>query len=81
MNFEKAFDKVQHTKLIGILKNTGIDDRDIRIIGNLYLKQTANIKIGNSPTNEISIQRGVRQGCIIYPQLHFRQHLRINHME
>lgn len=69
VDFEKAFDRVQHDKLIQILKNTGIDDKDVRIIKNLYWKQTANVKIGNSLTNEVSIQRGVRQGCILSPTL------------
>jgi len=36
IDFQKAFDRVNHQKLIGILQNSVIDDKDIRIISNLY---------------------------------------------
>lgn len=69
IDYEKAFDRIQHDKLIDILQGVGIDDRDIRIIKNLYWNQTAQIKIGNIKTDHIRIQRGVRQGCILSPLL------------
>ncbi|CAG9834055.1 unnamed protein product, partial [Diabrotica balteata] len=69
VDFEKAFDKVQHVKLLQILKNIGTDDKDIRVIKNLYWNQTAIVKIGDNYTDEIPIHRGVRQGCILSPTL------------
>lgn len=62
MEFEKAFDKVQHTKLIEIVKQNKVDDKDIRIIKHLYRNQNARVKIGNKYTNRINIQGCVRQG-------------------
>lgn len=36
VDFEKAFDRVQHIKLINILENKDIDGKDLRVIKNLY---------------------------------------------
>lgn len=36
INFEEAFDRVNHEKLIETLHQSGLDCRDIRIISNLY---------------------------------------------
>ncbi|KAL1448667.1 hypothetical protein WDU94_003512 [Cyamophila willieti] len=69
IDFEKAFDRVQHGKLIEILKKTNIDEKDARIIGNLYWQQKATIRTDNSESEEVSIRRGVRQGCVISPLL------------
>lgn len=35
IDYEKAFDRIQHRKLIEILKSINIDDKDVRIIQNL----------------------------------------------
>ena len=69
IDFEKAFDKVRHEKLVQILKTKNIDKRDLRIITNLYWNQRAQIVIDNEPSTEIEIRRGVRQGCIMSPLL------------
>lgn len=63
MNLEKAFDKVKHNKLKRLFKGAGVDDKYIQIITNLYCNQTAKVKI--ILPNDISIQRGVRQGFIL----------------
>lgn len=69
IDFEKAFDRVHHNKMLEILKASGIDDKDIRIIGNLYWHQRAAVKIEEHFTDDIEIKRGVRQGCILSPLL------------
>jgi len=40
IDYQKAFDKVEHDKLIKILEVTGIDNQDLSIISNLYWNQT-----------------------------------------
>jgi len=67
VDYQKAFDKVQHQKMIQVLKGTGMDDKDLRIIQNLYWNQTATIKnnAGDETTETVNILRGIRQGCII----------------
>lgn len=68
-DFSKAFDNVKHEQLLEILRKAGIDDRDIRIIKNLYWGQCAKVKIDNSLTGNIEIKKGVRQGCVLSPLL------------
>lgn len=69
IDYEKAFDRVQHHLLMKLLKRLDIDQRDIRCIENLYWNQTAQIKLDNNTSNNIQIRRGVRQGCVMSPLL------------
>ena len=69
IDYSKAFDRVHHDQLIKCLEKIGIDGRDIRIIVNLYWHQKAAIKIPNELSPFTSIQRGVRQGCVLSPYL------------
>lgn len=69
IDYEKAFDRVQHAKMLQHLKNIGLDQRDIRIIANLYWGQRASVQIENQSTEEMEIRRGVRQGCVLSPLL------------
>lgn len=41
IDYRKAFDFVKLDKMMEILKSTGIDKRDLRIITELYWNQTA----------------------------------------
>lgn len=69
IDFEKAFDRVQHQKLLAILRQTNIDGKDIRCIESLYLNQSAQIKIDGEQSNNVEICRGVRQGVFLSPLL------------
>jgi len=69
IDYEKAFDRVQHNKLIQILENMDIDEKDIQCIKNLYWHQTAKVKSEDITTADLQINRGVRQGCILSPLL------------
>lgn len=44
LDFENAFERVQHYKMIKILKTTEIDDNDLHFITNFYSKQKANLQ-------------------------------------
>ncbi|VEN57771.1 unnamed protein product [Callosobruchus maculatus] len=69
IDYEKAFDRVDHVKLLKILEAKGLDKNDITIIKNLYWDQTAVVKYNNTTTEAATIQRGVRQGCVLSPML------------
>ena len=69
IDYEKAFDKVRHSDLIDILQNINIDGKDIRLITNLYWNQQAAVNIDDNLTPWIEIKRGVRQGCVMSPDL------------
>lgn len=69
IDFNKAFDQVKHDKLVNILRSTGIDEADIRIIQNLYYGQKASVRVEGQLTEEVNIRKGVRQGCVLSPLL------------
>ena len=69
IDYTKAFDRVQHDNIINILENLHIDGKDLRIIKNMYWEQTAAIRIENEVSEFIKIKRGVRQGCVLSPDL------------
>ncbi|KAL1458712.1 hypothetical protein WDU94_008838 [Cyamophila willieti] len=69
IDYKKAFDRVKHEKMVDILEKIGIDAKDLNLITNLYWNQTAVLRVDGELTEEVKIQRGVRQGCIISPIL------------
>ena len=69
IDYSKAFDKVRHEDLFNILNKLDIDGKDLRILSNLYWRQTATVKIDGEHSEETPIRRGVRQGCILSPDL------------
>ncbi|GFS10292.1 retrovirus-related Pol polyprotein from type-1 retrotransposable element R2 [Elysia marginata] len=69
IDYSKAFDKVRHEELFHILDSLDIDGKDLRILKTLYWKQTATVRVGGEHSEETPITRGVRQGCILSPDL------------
>ena len=69
IDYTKAFDRVKHAEIIEILQNLNIDSKDLRIIENIYWEQTAALRLNNNLTKFQKIKRGVRQGCVLSPDL------------
>ena len=69
VDFEKAFDRVNWTNLMDILKDIGMDWRDRRLVTNLYMNQTVTVRINNEESDPGIVGRGVRQGCLLSPSL------------
>ena len=69
IDYSKAFDNVKHTKLIECLQDIGVDDKDVRLISNLYWEQTASVKVNDKLTEEFKVKKGVRQGYVLSPCL------------
>ena len=69
IDYSKAFDTVNHEKLIECLKTTDIDQSDIALIANLSWERDTKIRIGNDMSESVKIKRGVRQGCVLSPSL------------
>jgi hypothetical protein len=67
IDWQKAFDRVNWTKLMQILKETGIDWRERRFISNLYMAQSVKVRLNREDTRSVKIGRGVRQGCCLSP--------------
>lgn len=64
MSKTRAFDTVQHDKLITISKSVDIDEKEIERIKNLYWHQTVKVKVDNTVIEQINniprIQRRTR---------------------
>ena len=69
IDYEKAFDRVKHIEIMKDLQEMGIDGKDIRVLKNLYWEQMAAISIDGEISEWTYIKRGVRQGCVISPDL------------
>ena len=69
IDYEKAFDKVKHEDMMKDLQEFGVDGIDIRIFKNLYWDQIAAISVDGELSIWTQIKRGVRQGCVISPDL------------
>jgi hypothetical protein len=52
-----------------ILKETGIDWRERRLISNLYMAQRFKVRLNRRETGSVKIGRGVRQRCCLSPIL------------
>jgi hypothetical protein len=61
VDFEKAFDSVEHPSLWEVLDKQSIPAHYIHIVKHLYSKQTASVQAGVR-SREFPIKRGVKQG-------------------
>ena len=69
MDYAKAFDCVDHSKLWKTLKEMEIPDHLTCLMRNLYAGQEATVRTGHGTTDCFQIGKGVRQGCILSPCL------------
>uniref|UniRef100_A0A670K8A0 ribonuclease H n=1 Tax=Podarcis muralis TaxID=64176 RepID=A0A670K8A0_PODMU len=69
IDYAKAFDCVDHSKLWQVLKEMGVPDHLICLLRNLYAGQEATVRTGYGTTDWFKIGKGVRQGCILSPCL------------
>ena len=69
IDYTKAFDCVDHSKLWKILQEMGIPDHLTCLLRNLYAGQEATVRIGHGTTDWFQIGKGVHQGCILSPCL------------
>ena len=69
IDYAKAFDCVDHSKLWKILQEMGIKDHLICLLRNLYAGQEATVRTGHGTTDWFQIGKGVFQGYILLPCL------------
>ncbi|GFS12153.1 endonuclease-reverse transcriptase [Elysia marginata] len=69
IDYTKAFDRVRYDEIIMQLEQLNIDGKDFRIIKNMHWEQTAAMRVGNETSSFQRIKRGVRQGCVLSPDL------------
>ena len=69
MDYDKAFDCVDHNKLWNILKEMEIPDHLTVLLRNLYAGQEATVRMGHGAMDWFQIGKAVCQGCILSPRL------------
>lgn len=67
IDYNKAFDSIEHPFLWTALKEQGIPHNYIRIMKNIYENSTAKIQLENL-SRPFKIARGIKQGCCISPK-------------
>ena len=69
IDYAKALDCVDHSKLWKILKEMRIPEHLTCLLRSLYAGQEATVRTGHGTTDWFQIGQGVRQGCILSPSL------------
>ena len=69
IDYAKAFDCVDHSKLWKILQEMGRLDHLTCLLRNLYAGQDATVRTVHRTTDWFQIGKGVHQGCILSPYL------------
>lgn len=69
VDFQKAFDSVQHEKLWWTMLDMGFPPHLVQLLANLYKSQKACVKVAGVMSEWLSIRKGVRQGCVLSPYL------------
>ena len=65
IDYNKAFDCVDHNKLWKILKEMGIPDHLICLLRNLHAGQETTVRTGHGTTDWFQIGKGVHQGYVL----------------
>ena len=69
IDYTKAFDGVDHSKLWKILKEMGISDHLTCLLRNLYADQEAKVRTEHGTTDWFQTGKGLCQGCMLSPCL------------
>ena len=65
----KAFDCVSHSQLWNTMTEMGFPKHLVALMAKLYEDQQSSVRTSVGDTEWFSIERGVRQGCILSPYL------------
>ena len=70
MDMTKAFDNVKQSILFRKLIDKGIPSIFLRLLLNMYVNQTANVRWNGNVSNTFNIGNGVKQGGVLSPRLY-----------
>ena len=74
IDYAKAFNCVDHTKLWKILQEMGIPDHLTCLLRNLYAYQEATVRTGHGTIDWFQIGKGICQGSIFYSLAGWKKH-------
>ena len=69
IDYEKAFDTVEHFEIFEALRKTNVNETYINILQNIYNQATARVHLDKLVSTEFPVHRGVRQGDPLSPKL------------
>ena len=69
IDYSKAFDCVDHPTLWNMMEEMGVPEHMVQVIRSLYTNQEAKLRTEYGDTESFSIGKGVRQGCVLSPNL------------
>ena len=65
VDFQRAFDSIDHEVLWNIIRHYGLPEKIIKIIKLLYENFTCQVIHGRTTTNSFPVTTGVQQGCLL----------------
>jgi len=69
VDFSKAFDVVQHGRLLTEIANSGVDSRVVVWIREFLLGRTQRVRLGGKLSAEVRVTSGIPQGSVLGPLL------------
>lgn len=69
LDFEKAFDRIEHGYLFKVLEQYNLGDNFIKYVKTFYMNRSSFVINNGNMTESIQMSRGIFQGCPISPYL------------